>query len=107
MVIWSSQLLWDDLEVHRGHHEVDDEEEHERDDHRLVHGVTDTLRATAGVQALVGGHDRRQGAEHECLELTDVQVGQLGEGGERREVGPRRTALKDDVEEVAAGYTDD
>src|SRR3954467_14674703 len=73
----STELLGDDLEVHGGHHEVDDEQEHEGDDHRLVHGVADTLRAAASGQALVGRHDRRECAEDESLELSDVQVREL------------------------------
>src|SRR5436190_11820992 len=90
----STELLGDDLEVHGGHHEVDDEQQHEGDDDRLVHGITDALRAAACVEALVRRDDCGQRAEHERLELADVEVGQLGERGERREVGTWGAALQ-------------
>src|SRR3954447_13956909 len=71
----SDGLLRDDLEVDRRHEEVDDEQQHERDDHGLVDGVTDTFGPTLRVEALVGGDHRGQRAEDERFELADPQVG--------------------------------
>ncbi len=77
------------------------------DDDRLVDRVADTLRAAAGVHALVGGDDRGDHAEDERLQQADPQVGQLGQGGEAREVRARGAVLEDHVEDVAAGDADD
>src|SRR5665811_1216751 len=41
-----------DLEVHRGGHEVDDEQQHEGDDHALVDRIPDTFWTATGSQAL-------------------------------------------------------
>jgi hypothetical protein len=98
--------LRDDLEVDRRKDEVREEQQQEGDDHGLVHRVTDALGATPRVQTLVRRDQRGDEAEHQCLELPGVQVGQLGQCRERREVRTRRTALDHDVEEVTAADTD-
>src|SRR5206468_2174851 len=52
----SSELLRDQCEVQRCHHEVDEEDEDEGDDDALVDGVADALGAALAVEALVAGH---------------------------------------------------
>src|SRR6478752_9483066 len=93
---------WNDLEVDGGDHGVDEEEQHEGDDHRLVDGATDAARAATGVETLVGTDDGRHPAEDHGLDDRDVEVGDAGERGERRQERARRAALDDDREEVAA-----
>jgi hypothetical protein len=61
---------------------------------------------TAGVQPLVGGDERGDQPEDHGFELADVEVGQLGQCGEGRQVGARSSALQDHVEEVAADDAD-
>src|SRR5690349_5868116 len=51
----SSELLGDEGEVQRRHDEVGEEDQDERDDDGLVHGVAHALRAALGVEALVAG----------------------------------------------------
>src|SRR5256714_5898129 len=63
--ITSASLLRDDLEVDRGYHEVQREQQHEGDDHALVHRVADALRPTAGRHSLAGGHGRGHRPAHE------------------------------------------
>ena len=58
------------------------------------------------VHALVGGDDAGEQAEDQRLQLTDVQVRQLGERGEGVHVGAGRAALHADVERVAAHRAD-
>src|SRR5260221_14405798 len=70
----SAALLRDDLEVDRCDDEVRQEQQHEADDHRLVHGIADALRAALGVEALVGRDQRGEHPEDERLDLSDVQV---------------------------------
>ena len=83
----STRLRGHDLEIDHAQDEVGHEQEEEGDDDRLVHRVTDTLRTAAGVHALVGGHDRGDQTEDQRFDQTDVEVGQLGQGGEAGEIG--------------------
>src|SRR3989440_7134878 len=100
--ITSAPLLRYDLEVDRGDHEVEREEQHEGDHHALVDRVADALRPTPGRHSLVGGHDRGHRPEHQRLDLAGHQVGRLAEGLEAGEVCPRCTPLQHHVEQVAA-----
>src|SRR3954465_6923499 len=101
-----TRLRWDELEVDGAHHEVHDEQQHERDDHGLVHRVADALRPAGGVHALVAGDDRRDQPEDQRLGHALPEVGELRERGEARYVGPRGAVLENHVEDVAAGDAD-
>src|SRR2546423_5348073 len=105
--ITSTALLRDDLEVDRGDHEVQREQQHEGDDHALVDRVADALRPAPGRHSLVGGHDRGHRPEHERLDLAGDQVGRLPERLEAGQVGTRGTVLEHHVEQVAAGHAHD
>jgi len=70
----SDGLLRNDLEVDRRDDEVHDEQQHERDDHGLVDGVTDAFRAALGVETLVRRDQGGERAEQQRLQLTDVKV---------------------------------
>src|SRR5215475_14053896 len=100
--VTSASLLRYDLEVDGGDHEVQREQEHERDHDALVDGIADPLRPAAGRHSLVRRDDGRDRAEHQRLDLACYQVRQLAKSLEAREVRTRRPALHDDVEEVAA-----
>ena len=63
------------------------------------------LRPPPAVNPLQGRDHRRDEPEDDGLDLAGPQVRQLGQGGERGDVGARGPALDDDVEEVAAGHT--
>src|SRR5689334_23376553 len=102
-----TRLWWNELEVEGTHHEVDDEEKHERDDHGLVHRVTHALRTTGRVHALVRRDDAGDQTEHERFRHALIEVWQLGERGEARQVGTGGAVLEDDVEEVTAADADD
>src|SRR5437762_12982461 len=49
------QLLRHEVEVERREDEVQEEQQKERDDHRLVDGVTHALWPALGVEALIAG----------------------------------------------------
>ena len=97
------QPRWgDDLEVDGGDHGVEEEQQHERDDHGLVDRATHPARPAARVEALVGADDRGQPAEDDGLDHRDVEVRQTRQHGEVGQEGTGGPALDDDGEEVAA-----
>src|SRR4051794_27118975 len=102
-----TRLRWDELEVDGAHHEVHDEQQHERDHHRLVDGVAHALRAARGVHALVRRDDRGDQPEDERLGHALPEVRQLRERGEARDVRTWGPVLEHDVEDVAARDPDD
>src|SRR6476469_261968 len=106
MAICSAALLRNDGQVHGGQDEVDEEQQQERDHHGLVDRVPDALRPALRVETAVGGDDAGDEAVDDRLDLGDPQVRQLRQRGEARQVGARRAALEDDVEEVAAEHAD-
>ena len=64
-----------------GEDEVDEEERHAGDDHRLVDRLAHAGRRPAcTLEPLVGGHDRGDQAEDGGLQLRLDDVGGLGEG---------------------------
>src|SRR5690606_34785105 len=57
VVTASHTLRRHELQVHGRQHEVDEEQQQEREDDRLVHGVADAFRPGGWVQTAVGGDD--------------------------------------------------
>ena len=69
-------------------------------------GDPDTLRATLGVHALVGSHDRRDESEDDGLDHALIHVRQLCKRGERRQIGAGGAVLQPDIEDISAGNAD-
>src|SRR5690606_4922706 len=59
----SGALSGEELEIERGDHEVDEEEQQEGDHHGLVDRVADALGAGGGVESAIAGDDAGQEAE--------------------------------------------
>src|SRR5579875_386015 len=106
----SDERRGDEDQEDLGEDQVHDEQEDPCYDDRLVDGLADPGGPSAHREALVGGDDRGEHAEHDSLELRLDDVLGLGEGRERVEEAAGGTVQHGDVRQVAgddAGHGDD
>src|SRR5699024_5656074 len=94
----SQGLGWHDLQIDRGEHNIDQEQQHERNNNGLVHRIADTFRPSRRIQSTEGSDDSGHEAVNERFDFPDPEIRKLGERIETRQISAWSPSLQDDIE---------